>query len=623
MHKANHLLLAGMAIAMVSGPQAFAAPQSSRPIVLAQAAAPTALAAAKAAVAAARAALKEAKAKGEGVSEAQQALDAALQALSDAQAAAASPPAAEAPPPADQAQPPAAAAAPPPVKQTQPPATEAPPPVEQAQPPAAAEAPPPAEQAQPPATAETPPPADQTQPPAAEAPPPADQAQPPATIETPPKPELAPPPADAAQTPPPAQQAAPPAAEAQPPAAVEPPAVKPVPLVQPAPPKSAVEPAPPKSAVAPAPATPQPPAVEPVIKLPPPVVDAPPPPPPPAATQGAFDLQKFKNRPKFGEAPPPAAVTTATAPPVVLPQTEAAVREGAVLAAPGGRVIVKEGGQVTVRHDDSGRFVQQGDRFQTAPSDNNTETTTVSRPDGTEIVTVRDQSGNIIQRYRKNRNGSVDVLVGEVEDPGFIGRIFGKGPRPAEPRPHPRPVLNLQLGPVQIDIPRQDYIVESSRANEQQLRTTLMAPPIERVERTYTLEEIRQNGRLRDKVRRIDFDTITFDTAQATVPDDQIAKMQGIGDALRQIIDRDPTQIFLIEGHTDAVGSDLSNLALSDRRAETVAEILSYYYAVPPENLVTQGYGEQFLKIPTTGPERQNRRVAFRNITALMRTSGR
>ncbi len=624
MHNANRLLLAGMAIAMVGGPQAFAAPQNSRPIVLAQAADPTALAAAEATVEAARAALEEAKAKGEGVSEAQQALDAALQALSDAQAAAASPPAnepppaAEAPPPAEPAPPPAAEA-PPPADQAQPPAAEAPPPVEQAQPPAAAEAPPappateappPAEPAPPPAAAEAPPappaaeappPVEQAPPPAAAEAPPADQTQPPAAAEAPPTPELAPPPADAAQTPPPAKQAAPPAV--QPPTKVTPPAAP--------------------SEVQPSAATPQPPAVEPVIKLPPPVVDAPPPPPPPpAATEGAFDLQKFKNRPKFGEAPPPAAATTATAPPLVLLQSENAVREGAVLAAPDGRVIVKEGGQITVRHDDSTRFVRQGDKFRTAPSDNDTETTTVSRPDGTEIVTVRDRSGNIIQRYRKNQNGSVEVLIGEVENPSFIGRIFGKGPRPAEPRPHPRPVLNLQLGPVQIDIPQQDYIVESSRANEQQLRTTLMAPPVERVERTYTLEEIRQNGRLRDKVRRIDFDTITFDTAQATVPDDQIAKLQGIGDALRQIIERDPTQMFLIEGHTDAVGPDLANLTLSDRRAETVAEILTYYFAVPPENLVTQGYGEAFLKTPTTGPERENRRVAFRNITALMRTSG-
>ena len=39
---------------------------------------------------------------------------------------------------------------------------------------------------------------------------------------------------------------------------------------------------------------------------------------------------------------------------------------------------------------------------------------------------------------------------------------------------------------------------------------------------------------------------------------------------------------------------------------------------MPPENLVTQGYGEEYLKIPTPGPERANRRVAVRRITPLM-----
>jgi outer membrane protein OmpA-like peptidoglycan-associated protein len=74
----------------------------------------------------------------------------------------------------------------------------------------------------------------------------------------------------------------------------------------------------------------------------------------------------------------------------------------------------------------------------------------------------------------------------------------------------------------------------------------------------------------------------------------------------------------MIEGHTDAVGSDVDNLSLSDRRAETVALILSQQFNVPPENLVTQGYGEQFLKIPTDGPERRNRRVTARRITPLL-----
>jgi outer membrane protein OmpA-like peptidoglycan-associated protein len=33
---------------------------------------------------------------------------------------------------------------------------------------------------------------------------------------------------------------------------------------------------------------------------------------------------------------------------------------------------------------------------------------------------------------------------------------------------------------------------------------------------------------------------------------------------------------------------------------------------------VTQGYGKQFLKIPTQEPERENRRVTIRRITPLI-----
>jgi outer membrane protein OmpA-like peptidoglycan-associated protein len=378
------------------------------------------------------------------------------------------------------------------------------------------------------------------------------------------------------------------------------------------PPADATTPPPTDEAVVP-PADQSPPAADGTVVAPPAppaavAEEPPPPPPPPAATAPTFDLNKFKNRPKFGAAPAVIAAPT-------LPATGDVVKEGAAIAAPDGRLIVKEGGQVTVNHDDSDRFRQIGGQAQTVDSGNGMKTTTITRPDGSQVVTVRDASGNILQRYRKNRDGNVEMLIGEAAQPGVIDRVLGRTPPPVDKPPS----LNLKLGPLQLSIPADQYIVESSRASPTQLQKTLVAPPVEAVERPYTLEEIRLSGRLRDKVRRIDFDTITFDTAQATVADDQIQRMQNIGQALRAVIERDPSQVFLVEGHTDAVGSDLSNLALSDRRAETVAEILAYYFGIPPENLVTQGYGEAFLKIPTVAAERQNRRVAFRNITYLLR----
>jgi outer membrane protein OmpA-like peptidoglycan-associated protein len=66
------------------------------------------------------------------------------------------------------------------------------------------------------------------------------------------------------------------------------------------------------------------------------------------------------------------------------------------------------------------------------------------------------------------------------------------------------------------------------------------------------------------------------------------------------------------------VGSDISNLRLSDLRAATVARILTDFYGVPPENLATQGYGERYLRIRTPRAEAQNRRVTIRRITPLV-----
>jgi outer membrane protein OmpA-like peptidoglycan-associated protein len=49
-----------------------------------------------------------------------------------------------------------------------------------------------------------------------------------------------------------------------------------------------------------------------------------------------------------------------------------------------------------------------------------------------------------------------------------------------------------------------------------------------------------------------------------------------------------------------------------------VATLLTELYDVPPENLVTQGFGEADLKVPTMGPARENRRVDLRRLTPIL-----
>ncbi len=53
-----------------------------------------------------------------------------------------------------------------------------------------------------------------------------------------------------------------------------------------------------------------------------------------------------------------------------------------------------------------------------------------------------------------------------------------------------------------------------------------------------------------------------------------------------------------------------------------MATALSQNFNIPPENLVTEGYGEQFPKIDTEGPERRNRRATIRRLTELLQAEG-
>jgi outer membrane protein OmpA-like peptidoglycan-associated protein len=160
--------------------------------------------------------------------------------------------------------------------------------------------------------------------------------------------------------------------------------------------------------------------------------------------------------------------------------------------------------------------------------------------------------------------------------------------------------------------------IDGGRATERQIEDTFRAAPVQRIDRGYSVNEIRRDPRVRDMVRRVDIDTVTFDFGSARVPDDQVGKLRSIARAIGRVVDRNPNAVFLIEGHTDAVGTDIANLDLSDLRAASVAGILSDYFGIPRDALVSQGYGERYLKIQTEAPERQNRRVTIRNITPLL-----
>lgn len=264
------------------------------------------------------------------------------------------------------------------------------------------------------------------------------------------------------------------------------------------------------------------------------------------------------------------------------------------------RTIIREGNRTIIRHNELDRF-RYGARDVRVDRRGDETVTIVVRPDGSRIVSVTDESGYLVRRTRVLPNGREIVLIDDRRGPGIrIGNFF------------------VELAPPRIRIPRERYIVEVDRANPRLIYETLIAPPVEVIERPYSLDEIRYSASLRERMPRIDLNTVTFDTGSWEITPDQIQRLAGIAEGLKRAIDRNPREVFMIEGHTDAVGADVDNLSLSDRRAESVALALSQAFGVPPENLVTQGYGEQQLKVPTEGPERANRRVTVRRITPLL-----
>jgi OOP family OmpA-OmpF porin len=266
-----------------------------------------------------------------------------------------------------------------------------------------------------------------------------------------------------------------------------------------------------------------------------------------------------------------------------------------------GRIIIQDpGGQSFIRHDEMERF-RYGARDIETRRDGDDTRTIVIRPDGSQIITVVGRDGQLLRRIRRDREGREIIIIDNTyRDPAAVGGFY------------------VDLPPPVIGIPMNRYIVESEEASPDVIYETMEAPPVERIQRRYSLDEIRFSPSVRQLMPSIDLDTINFESGSWEIPPDQAAKLQVIADGLNRAISRNPREVFLIEGHTDAVGSDVDNLSLSDRRAESAAELLTQQFQVPSENLTSQGYGKQYLKIPTDGPERRNRRVTIRRITPLL-----
>jgi outer membrane protein OmpA-like peptidoglycan-associated protein len=104
------------------------------------------------------------------------------------------------------------------------------------------------------------------------------------------------------------------------------------------------------------------------------------------------------------------------------------------------------------------------------------------------------------------------------------------------------------------------------------------------------------------------FENLQFETGKAVIKSSSFESL----DALALLMNKRPSFKLYIEGHTDNVGSDASNLSLSDRRAKAAKDYL-VKKGVDASRITSKGYGESKPVATNSTPEgrQKNRRVEF------------
>ncbi len=162
----------------------------------------------------------------------------------------------------------------------------------------------------------------------------------------------------------------------------------------------------------------------------------------------------------------------------------------------------------------------------------------------------------------------------------------------------PKPVTRSLSGP-QAD--------PADKAKELQFVSTLR----NRKTRSLSTGEREEISQIAANKPNINLD-IQFDYNSADIRTSSVPTVQELGKALS-----DPSlkgSTFLVEGHTDAVGGEAYNQALSERRADAIKHYLVEKFGIAGSDLVTVGYGKDKPKDPNAPMDPINRRVQVVNM---------
>ncbi|MEL6968023.1 MAG: OmpA family protein [Pseudomonadota bacterium] len=131
-----------------------------------------------------------------------------------------------------------------------------------------------------------------------------------------------------------------------------------------------------------------------------------------------------------------------------------------------------------------------------------------------------------------------------------------------------------------------------------------------------SLRQLKRNHQVRRSLPSINIQAINFAFGSSRISHSQRWKVEMIANAMHRF---GGYERFMIEGHTDAVGSYAANQHLSERRALALKYALVDWFGVPARSLVTVGYGEEYLLVHTQWEDWRNRRVTLRRVTDVLR----
>lgn len=239
------------------------------------------------------------------------------------------------------------------------------------------------------------------------------------------------------------------------------------------------------------------------------------------------------------------------------------------------------------------------------------------------------------QRDRlRARNADINLLRQELKRKrrqrivGRKGRLIDFSPRDYKYRKHRykrlgrrkyRNGLHIYLTPpIGAFIAWNLYMIDGTGSSLREVEDVFDRPLAVDTDDIYSVNEVIEDPEIRRKVRSVNLDAITFPSGSSEITEEQLETLDNVAQAIANIIERKPRELFLIEGHTDAVGTEEFNQTLSEDRAAAVKDALIVQYGIPEQNLIDVGYGEEFLRIDTPDDEEENRRVAIRNISPLV-----